>query len=391
MTTARSNPSPARATAPSFEQALKLCIEKSRLNIKRLADDPKTCALDADGNYFNWPEGFFEIGNWTSSFFTGMALLSHEITGDREILRQVNRLAGHYHDKVWRHGMDTMHDLGFLYSLYSVALWKITGSQEQRSLGIKAAEELAKRFVPLGNYIQAWGRMDDRRTDYQALAIIDCMMNLPLLFWASEQTGNDFFHQVALRHADTTAGCFVRADASVCHAYRFDPTTGAPLREDNYCGASIGSHWARGTAWAIYGFALAHRYTGKASYLEVSRKLADRFLELLGPGIAPKWDFRLAAGSKELLDSSASAVLCCGLYELARASVSGKAHEEAADRILAGLCADFLNTDLAVPGLLRDAQVGDGVGRSKNAYTSWGDYYFMEALARRVHKHPGYW
>src|SRR6266487_43652 len=134
-----------------------LCDQKTRANIKRLADEPKAAAWALDGNFFNHKEGFYEIGNWTSSFFTGMALLAWRSTEDEFFLKQVLRLAPHYREKVFTRFMDTHHDLGFLYSLYSVALYKLTGDKEHREVGLRAADLLSQRFNPQGNFIRAWG------------------------------------------------------------------------------------------------------------------------------------------------------------------------------------------------------------------------------------------
>lgn len=370
----------------TYQAAYDLCVQKIRRTMPRLADAPKTCSFDPQGDYFAWPEGFFEIGNWTSSFFTGMSLLAFETTHEMDFLRQVNRMSGVYHDKVHRHGMDTMHDLGFLYSLYSVALWKITGSSEQRALGLKAAEELAKRYVPSGEYIRAWGRMDDQATEYAGLAIIDCMMNLPLLFWASQQTGNAFFHEIAVKHANTTAKCFVRPDDSVAHAYRFDARTGQ-AREDNYCGAAIGTHWARGTAWAIYGFTLAFTYTKNVAYLEIAQRLAKKFIAQLDAEVVPIWDFKRRPQDPSVRDASAASITASAFYELSEHTPDGMLYREAADQLMDALIARYLNPDLNVAGVVKNAQVGAG----KSAYTSWGDYYFMEALARRLFQMRTYW
>jgi unsaturated chondroitin disaccharide hydrolase len=344
-------------------------VQKIRRTMPRLADAPKTCAFDPQGNYFAWPEGFFEIGNWTSSFFTGMSLLAFESTHEMDFLKQVNRMAGVYHDKVHRHGMDTMHDLGFLYSLYSVALWKITGSSEQRALGLKAAEELAKRYVPSGEYIRAWGRMDDQATEY-----------------ASQQTGNAFFHEIAVKHANTTAKYFVRPDDSVAHAYRFDARTGQ-AREDNYCGAAVGTHWARGTAWAIYGFTLAFTYTKDAAYIEIAQRLAKKFIAQLDAEVVPIWDFRRRPQDTAVRDASAASIAASAFYELSGHAPEGTLYREIADRLMDALIARYVDADLNIPGVVKNAQVGAG----KSAYTSWGDYYFMEALARRLFQMRTYW
>ena len=144
-----------------FKRAYELCVRKTRGNIQRLADEPKSAPWAVDGNYFTHEEGFYEIGNWTSSFFTGMALLAWRETEDEYFLNQVLRLAPHYREKVFTRHLDTHHDLGFLASLYSVALYKLTGDKQHREVGLRAAEVLARRFNEKGNFIRAWGRMDE--------------------------------------------------------------------------------------------------------------------------------------------------------------------------------------------------------------------------------------
>jgi unsaturated chondroitin disaccharide hydrolase len=383
--------------SPDLMRAHAICIEKARRNIERLADRPVSGAFAPDGNYFALTEGFFDIGNWTSSFFSGMALLGFEATAHASFLEQANRLADVYREKITRRRTETMHDLGFLYSLYSVALHRLTGDTEHRNTGLLAADELAKRFSARGGYIQAWGRMDESASDYAGLAIIDCMMNLPLLFWASRLTGNRFYHEIAVKHADTTQAYFVRADASVCHAFRFDLTTGAPAGADNYCGYAVDSHWARGTAWAIYGFALAFRHTGDGRYVDTAARLARKFLSLLDDELVPQWDFRLPRGAPILRDSSAAAIAICGLDELVSHRIDAS-FAEAAEALLQRLCSDtYLDANLECPGVLRAAEIGDGAGeipgtlKARSVYSSWGDYYFMEALSRRLHRTNGIW
>lgn len=385
-------------TPVEFVKSYAVCVDKIRRNLVSLANQPKSGAFATDGDYFNFPEEFFDIGNWTSSFFTGMALIAHETTHDAHFLTQLQRLAGTYRDKVFVHPRETMHDLGFLYSLYSVPLYQRTQEADHRRTALKAADELAKRYVPAGRYIRAWGRMDESATDYAGLAIIDCMMNLPLLFWAANETGEARYHDIAVAHADMTRDRFVRNDDSVFHAYRFDPKTGAPIGGDNYCGYTIDSHWARGTGWAIYGFALAYRYTKDAKYLDTSRRVARKFISLLDQEIVPVWDFRLSNDAPPLRDSSAAAIAACGLYELARLDTADTAWTKTGDVLLARLCdPKYLDERPNCPGVLKEAQVGDGfindtkAYRAKNVYTSWGDYFFMEALSRRVHGITSYW
>lgn len=378
---------------PRIQEAFDLCVAKIRGSIKRLADEPKSGALAQDGNYFAFHEGFFDIGNWTSSFFTGMALLAYRATRESSFLGELARLEDVYRAKVHPpHDANTMHDLGFLYSLYSVGLYKTILHPGHREVGLRAAQVLAQRFVEPGGYIRAWGRMDERDTDYAGLAIIDCLMNLPLLFWAAGETENAEFTRVAVSHADTTLRVLVRSDGSVCHAYRFDPVTGKPTVEANYCGRGVGSHWARGTAWAIYGFAMAYRYTRDEKYVAAAKKIAHVFIDHLDAHDVPVWDFRILPGEAPLRDASAAAVAVCGFQELARVGGGDPRFAATAKRLLQRLLTDeYLDRDTAIPGVLRQAEVGDGPGFAKNAYTSWGDYFFMEALASELQLGETFW
>ena len=384
------SPAPAAPTLSNHRQlAFDTLLQKSLRNLQDLPSHPTTWSFDADGEYTNWPEGFFEIGNWTTSFFTGMGLISWLATGNQAYLDALAALEPLYQAKVGEHAADTMHDLGFLYSLYSVGLHRITGAEHHRILGIQAAKTLAHRFVPAGNYIRAWGRMDESDTDYAGLAIIDCMMNVPLLCWATEQTGDPSFQKIAELHSDTTLRHFVRPDDSVYHAFRFDPVSGHPAGGDNYCGWQIESHWARGTAWAIYGFAMAFRCHGHQRYLDASLRLLRKFLSLLDPEIIPWWDFRLPEpDAPRIRDSSAAAIVACGIQELEALGAADSAATAAKHSILDRLCSpDYLETNPAIRGTLRHGQVA----RAKDVFTSWGDYYLMEALAREAGLPINWW
>jgi unsaturated chondroitin disaccharide hydrolase len=392
------NKSPERQAQPAsaggaaeLAAAFDVCARKSRRTIGLLAARPKSYAADEHGDYSRWKGGFYDIGNWTSSFFTGMALLAWRGTEDEYFLNQTLRLAPPYQKKILQHGADTMHDLGFLYSLYSVALFKLTGDRTHREAGLRAAELLAARFDPKGGYIRAWGRLDEGGPPYAGLAIIDCMMNLPLLYWAAREGGDHRLYDVAVRHADITLELFVRPDDSVYHAYRFDTQTGEALRPDNYAGCAVESHWARGTAWAIYGFALSHRYTRDARYRAVALRLARKFVQNSKAEVVPVWDFKLPPGQERRRDASAGAIAVCGLQELARGAgedwLAG-----AARRLLHRLCQpDYLDADETRLGILKLAQVGCKAGQARNAYASWGDYFLMEALSRELVMGETFW
>jgi unsaturated chondroitin disaccharide hydrolase len=379
------NSSPATSAGQIAQQrAFDICVRKTRGNIQSIADDPKSAAWADDGNYFAFPEGFFEIGNWTSSFFTGMALIAWQETEDEYFLQQTLRLAPAYRRKAIVLHLDMHHDAGFLYSLYSIALYKLTGDRSHRDLGIAAADALYQRFNPQGGFIRAWGRLDTNEHDN--MAIIDCMMNLPLFYWASLETGEPKYREAAIRQADNTLRYFIRADDSVNHAFRFDLKTGHPLGPDNYCGNAVDSYWARGASWAIYGFALSYRYTGDKKYLNASLRVLRKFLAQLDAEVVPVWDFRLPADSAQVRDASAAAIVACGIQELQKLGAADTIQIKAKDALLNILCgARYLNDDTNCCGVLRN-----GFG-SKVAYSSWGDYFLMEALARELHQFEPWW
>jgi unsaturated chondroitin disaccharide hydrolase len=252
---------------------------------------------------------------------------------------------------------------------------------------LRAAELLAARFNPRGNFIRAWGRMDevespigDGRMRTDNMAIIDCLMNLPLLFWASNETGDERFREVAVRHADMCLKCFIRPDHSTNNIYHFDPTDWRPLGDPNQ------GYWARGAAWAIYGFALSYGFTQKKKYLDASVRLATKFISHLDHEMVPWNDFHEAPHPARVRDSSAAAIAVCGFQEMARHGVINAAIAKARQSLIAKLCCDdYLNSDESCCGVQRGGQGG------QNGYTSWGDYFLMEALCRELRGEETFW
>jgi len=364
-----------------FSDAFDLGVGKIRRNLPELVGTPASWGFAESGIYASRKQDFHEIENWTTSFFTGMALLANLRTGDENLVSQVEALDESYQEKLKNHAVETMHDLGFLYTLYSVALYQITGKSRHRDTGLRAAEVLAGRFVPDGGYLRAWGRVDELGTDFSGVAIIDSLMNLPLLYWASDESGDGRFRDVAIRHTDTTLEHFLRQDDSVFHAFRFDPESGQPLGGENYCGRAVDSHWARGTSWAMYGFSLGYQHTGDARYLEAAIALTEKYVSLLDDGNVPVWDFRLGEGEQQIRDSSSAAVAVCAIQKLMSQSMVSPRIFDCKQKMLLALCSvGYLDRSSDCSVLLKQGQVGAGLGKARNAYTSWGDYFFMQAL-----------
>lgn len=384
-----------------LKEAYDICIKKTLSNMNKIGSNLNEYPGSKDGNYFDIVpskvKDFFHIQNWTSSFFTGMSAIAFETSKDEFFLKWLNSFYDIHHRKIFDFSSETMHDLGFIYSLYSVALYKLTGDINHKKVALKAADELAKRYIIDGEYIKAWGRMDQRFEDViteispgvfnietiAGLAIVDCMMNLGLLFWASKETNNSFYSDVAKKHADTTIKHFIREDGSIYHAFKFDPITGEPIKGCNYCGYADESFWARGTAWAIYGFAVAYSYTNEERYLETSMNLALKFIENLDESIIPTWDFKLPENEMPNKDSSSAAIAICGFMEILKYK-ENEILTKYVDKILVKLTEDYLNKDLNVNGLIKECN-------GNNTYTCYGDYFYMEALARQLFHIQRYW
>ena len=272
-----------------------------------------------------------------------------------------------------------------MYLLSCGAHHKLLGDEQARVDALHAASLLMGRFNPAG-YIRAWN--EPERVGY---AIIDCMMNLSLLFWASDMTGDPRFAHVARIHADTTLRDFVRADGSVCHIVEFDPDTGARVREHGGQGYAEGTAWSRGQAWGLYGFALARANTGDGRYLEASERIARFFMAHIRPDGLTDCDFRQPP------EPGAARQHRRGLRRLradraAPADRAGRNTWRPPEGLLDGLierCCDWSPDTCGILTHCTASYHDDAAGVHTNIV--YGDYFFVEALARLAGTDPGLW
>ncbi len=213
-------------------------------------------------------------------------------------------------------------------------------------------------------------------------------MNVPLLYWASDQTGDPRFADAGKRHTEQLLRHLVRPDGSTYHTYYFDPDSGAPRFGRTHQGYADESTWSRGQAWAIYGFALSFRYTRDEHFLNAAQRTADVFLaHTLADGVV-YWDFTFADGSGEPKDSSASAIAACGLLELATAP-----YDAAARRIVGALqrsCAPSSSSSSNT--LLSHGTQNKNTNQAVDEGNLWGDYFYLESLTRLSHPNwTPYW
>jgi unsaturated chondroitin disaccharide hydrolase len=315
---------------------------------------------------------------WTSGFWPGMLWLIQRRTPTPDLAR----MATAAEDELTRTIIDARfdelnHDVGFQFQPTAVMRAKLTGNPAARRRGIVAAALLMSRFNLAGNFIEAWNGAAPR-----GMAIIDTLMNLPLLFWAADATNQPRYRHVADAHAQMAQRHFVRSDGTTHHIVRFDQTTGAPVEPLGGQGYAADSCWSRGQAWALYGFTIAARYTRNESYLHTARRVADSFIAALPPEQIPPWDFRAPDTASAPRDSSAAAIATSGLLDLAALLGAVGAHyrQAALDLLHA------LHSRCAAPddhdALLLHATGNLPANRDIDVALIYGDYYYLEALQK---------
>lgn len=337
--------------------------------------------------------GIIENVEWTDGFWTGLLWLCYEYTGDMEFCKLAQQNISSFLNRAENRVELDHHDLGFLYSLSCVAGYKLTGSEDGKKAGILAADKLLERFQEKGGFIQAWGKLGDK-DNYRL--IIDCLLNIPLLYWANETTGKEIYKNAARLHYETACSHVIRDDASAYHTFYFDPETGAPLKGVTRQGYSDDSAWARGQAWGIYGIPLNYRYTKDEHAFHLFEGMTNYFLNRLPEDDVCYWDLIFTDGSGQSRDSSAAAIAVCGIHEmlkyLPQVHPDRKTYEYAMHRILSSLIRNYGNPDRkkGAPILLHGVYSWHS-GKGVDEGNIWGDYYYLEALIRFYKDWNLYW
>lgn len=335
------------------------------------------------------------IGNveWTNGFWTGMLWLAYELSGAQRYREAALAQVRSFHARQLERINVDHHDLGFLYSLSCVAGYKLTGDPVAAEAAMGAARLLLKRFLPSAGIIQAWGDLDDPAQSGRM--IIDCNLNLPLLYWASDYSGDTAFRDAADRHIDAAARNIVRADGSTFHTFFFDPATGQPRQGRTHQGHADDSCWARGQAWGMSGFPLVYRHNGDTRLLDLSKVVANYYLNRLPDDGICYWDLVFTSGAEER-DSSAAAIAACGLLELAATlpllDPLRADYQQAALGTIETLSAHYVNADSKPGGgLLTHAVYHKPHRIGIDESCIWGDYFYMEALVRLTRTWAPYW
>lgn len=372
------------------ETALDIAAEQVERN---LAEFTYSCQNHSSVNNFY---SKCENVQWTCGFWPGEIWLSYEHTKKDVFKEAALKLVDSFVHRIENKISVDHHDMGFLYSPSCVAAYKLVGDIKAREAAILAADQLISRFQPKGEFIQAWGSMGEPG-NYRF--IVDCLLNLPLLYWASEVTGDSKYEDIARKHITTCLKYSIREDGSTYHTFFMDMETGGPSHGATCQGYRDDSFWARGQAWGVYGTAISYTYTKRPEYLEAFRKTASFYLEKLPNDMVPYWDMIFTEG-KEPRDSSSASIVACGFLEAAKYLPEKEAlkYRKLAAQMLKSLADNYAVKDFNQSNGL----VLHGTYSKKSPYNtckpegvdecvSWGDYFYMEALTRFVKDWEMYW
>lgn len=318
------------------------------------------------------------ISGWTNGFWGGLMWLMYIDTKN-----EVYRTAAENSEKLLDGALyekyeELNHDVGFMWHIVSGVNYRHTGNPLSKTRNLMAANLLAARYNINGKFIRAWNA-----NEKIGWTIIDTMMNMPLLYWASKEVEDDRYKYVAMAHVDTTMRDHVRNDGSVAHIVSHDLQTGELIEIFGGQGYDVESSWSRGQAWALYGFVLSYIHTGKQEYLDTAKKVAHYFIANVCDDYLPIVDFR-APDEPVLYDSTAGACAACGLIEIANnvPEHEKKIYMSAAIKILKAMEQEFCNWSDNEDSIL---QMGTVLyhGSEWNAVHKpiiYGDYYFVEAI-----------
>lgn len=332
-----------------------------------------------DGHYqIDWAEK--DIAWWTNGFWGGILWQMYHATGKACYRNSAVHLEEQL-DRALQDFTALNHDVGFMWMHTAVADYRLTGNHQSLVRGEHAASLLLGRFNPLANYICAW---NENRPGWM---IIDCLMNLSLLYWAGEQEKDPRFAAAACRHADTALEKLMRPDGSCSHIAILDPQTGELLETPGGQGYAAGSSWSRGQAWAVYGFAISYAHTEEIRYLDAAKRAAHYFLaNAAATEYLPLCDFR-APEKPIYYDATAGACAACGLLEIAKhvSETEKRLYQTGALRLLRALDERCCDWNPAHDGIVGNGKV-DYHGGTEQQSLIYGDYFYLEGILRLLQK-----
>ena len=358
---------------------LTYCVKQSANALKLIpneGDIPRSIATDSqEWNYVDYKD-------WTSGFWPGELWYLYEYTGDHKWKTAADKYTNYLAPLAVTPALD--HDLGFqVFNSFGNG-YRLTKNPAYKDIILKAADTLATLFNPKVGTILSWPRKVPNMEWPQHNTIMDNMINLELLFWASKNGGDKSLYDMAVSHATVTMQNHFRPDYSSYHVVVYDKETGKKIKGITHQGYSDSSMWARGQAWAIYGYTMVYRETKDPKFLDFAQKVTRVYLDRLPKDLIPYWDFDDPAIPNAPRDASAAAITASALLELAtyaQDAVFAKEYFNKAEGMLKELSKNYQSGDKNTACLLHST--GHKPAGSEIDYSIiYADYYYVEALLR---------
>ncbi|GAB6007844.1 glycoside hydrolase family 88 protein [Dysgonomonas reticulitermitis] len=321
------------------------------------------------------------IHDWTSGFWPGILWYAYEYSKDKQLLADAEK-----YSKALYPVLDqkiTHHDWGFMMYCSLGNGYRLTGNPEYKQMLLQTADSLAILYNPKVGTINSWP-IQCEKMEWPHNTIIDNMLNLELLFWASKNGGGQKFYDMAKSHAEVTMRNQFRDDYSTYHVVVYDTISGSPIKQITHQGYADSSMWARGQGWAIYGFTMCYRETGNKDFLETARKATAIYLKKLPEDKVPYWDFDDPAIPNAPRDASAAALVASALLELSQYVEKGESQyymDEATEMLQSLSSEQYQSREKNHAFLLHST--GHKPHKSEiDASIIYADYYYIEALIR---------
>lgn len=317
---------------------------------------------------------------WCSGFYPGTLFYLYEETKDQTLYNEATRVLKLLEKEQYN---KTTHDLGFMMYCSFGNAYRLNPTTEYKNILLNSARSLSSRFNPKVGCIKSW---DSKPSEY--FVIIDNMMNLELLFWATRVSGDSSFYKIAVTHANTTMKNHFRPDYSSYHVVEYNPETGAVVRKRTAQGAADESAWARGQAWGLYGYTLMYRETKDKMYLNQAEHIANFIINHpnLPADIIPYWDFNAPGIPNALRDASAASIIASALLELSSYADKANArnYKSVAETMIRSLSSPpYKATAGSNGGFIIQHGVGNMPAKTEiDVPLTYGDYYYVEALKR---------
>lgn len=374
-------------------KALDYCAKQTQRTLTELETDsgidytmmPRN--IMADEQHWNCRKATKE--EWCAGFWPGVLWYDYEYTKDKQVLEEAENFT--HSLKFLSHIPAYDHDLGFLVFCSYGNGYRLTKNPAYKQVILDTADTLATLFNPIVGTILSWPREVEPR-NWPHNTIMDNMINLEMLFWAAKNGGNPYLYDIAVSHADKTMKSQFRPDYTSYHVAVYDTITGNLIKGVTHQGYADSTMWARGQAWAIYGYTVVYRETKDPKYLDFAQKVTDVYLDRLPEDKVPYWDFDDPSIPNAPRDASAGAVVASALLELSTylPNGTGKRYKDAAIEMLTSLSSDSYQSGESKPSFLLHS-VGHWPNHSEiDASIIYADYYYIEALLRLKRLQEGY-